>query len=448
MISKDSAPKNHEAHISHVYHDERYLLGALHEFIKIGIEQNEGVVIIATAGHIEALKSQLSLFKPFQVIFIDASTTLKIIMTNDFLNKNKFKELIVAALSELRVRYDNIRFFSESIDVLRSRKMPEQATELIGYWNELLNIESGISLMSSHYSKTPVAHEVKNENLLHEKIAALEMRLAHHKRKEVASVKVEREVVELKKHLTHASKLSLLGEITANLAHEIMNPLTIVHSYTSVLKSVLKDENFAGRDFSLKQADGIDNTVGRMSDLMKNILLLSSSNVPQHAVYSISESIESSIEMMNGHLRSKNITLIHNPSSSDFYGHGDSGQMIQIMLNMITNSRDAIEEAHGIRGGTISITEKIKADNSLEILIEDNGIGMKKVVQDNIFKTFFTTKKPGKGTGLGLSIVQKIVKDFKGSISCTSMIHQGTHFSIILPGKSKTVRPFQPDTQI
>lgn len=446
--------KNHEAHFVHFYHDDRYLTGALHEFIKLGIEKNEGIIIIATDKHIEAIKKELPLHKPMQVIFVDANLALTKIMTNEFINKNKFQEFVGTIVTEMRSRYKNLRFFGEIVDVLCSIGMSEEALELEGYWNELLNAETGISLMCGYsaqnvknYNNTDrISHthsfvvskgkdDAKDVGALYSRIAALEMRVANYKLNERNFEKMEKEVTVLKKQITHSTKLSLLGEITTNLAHELLNPLTIIGSYTSVVKSVLKDETFKGKEFTAKQVEGIDKTVTRMSDLMKSILVLANNSDPKFVNYSVSDSVLTAIELMGPHLKSKNIKLIHNASTEELTSIGDNGQMIQVFLNLLTNSRDAIEEAHGPRGGTITITEKRLSNNSIEISVDDNGIGMKKAIQENIFKTFFTTKQSGKGTGLGLPIVQKTIKDFKGSIHCTSMHQQGTQIKIVVPGK-------------
>lgn len=446
--------KNHESHVVHFYHDDRLLSGSLQEFIRIGIEKNEGIVLITTNKHAEAIKKDLPIHKPLQIVFVDANLALTKIMTNDFINKNKFNNFIGTIITEMRGRYKKIRFFSEIVDVMYSIGMTDDANELEGYWNELLNAEEGVSLMCG-YSARNVKNQTNVENIsrahaftvsegkeeskdlgvLYSRIAALEVRVASHKLTEKTFERIEKEVTVLKKQITHSKKLSTLGEITSNLAQELLNPLTIIGSYTSVLKSIIKDEAFSGKDFSGKQVEGIDKTVLRMTDLMKSILLLTNPVSPKFVDYSVSQSILTAIELMAPNLKMKNIKLIHNASSSDLISHGDSGQMIQVVLNMLSNSRDAIEESRGSRGGTITITEKVNANKEIELMIEDNGIGMKKVVMENIFKTFYTTKPSGKGSGLGLSIVEKTIKDFKGTISCTSMHQQGTQFTIVLPLK-------------
>jgi signal transduction histidine kinase len=448
------SPKAHDCHFVHIYQNDVFLVGAIQEFIKIGMEQNEGIVIIATEKHIQLIKKDLPLHKPNQLVFVDANFALSKIMTNHFINKNKFQDLVGTLITDMKTRYRNVRFFGEIVDILCSMGMKDEASELEGYWNELLHGQEGISLLCGYSEKhaklvsdaDKINHnhsqtvskgkdESKDLDALYGKIAALEMRIANHKMNERHFDQITQEVSYLKKQVTQATKLSLLGEITSNLAHELLNPLTIIGSYTSVLKSVIKEEQFAGKDFSTKQIEGIDKTVFRMTDLMKNILLLASSNNPRFVNYSVTQSVLTAIELMGPHLKSKNIRILFHPGPQEILSYGDTGLMVQVLLNLIMNSRDAIEEAHGVRGGVISITEKITSPTTFELLIDDNGIGMKKVVMENIFRTFFTTKQAGKGTGLGLPIVKKTIKDFNGTISCTSMYNQGTQFTVTLPRK-------------
>lgn len=442
--------KGHDSHVVHFYHDEKFLSGALLEFVRLGLDNNEGIILITTLEHAESIKKDLPIFDPLQVIFVDADMALANIMSEDFIDQSKFKDFIGSIIIEMRRRHKNLRFFGEMVDILCAKDMNDEAHELEGYWNELLDGEIGISLMcgysgkniihsdriSSSHSLTVSAggNESTDISVLQSRIAALEMRVANHKLNEKSYEKIEKEVTVLKNHIAQSTKLSLLGEMTSNLAYELLNPLTVINSYTSVLKSVMKDEVFSGKEFSGKQVEGIENTVLRMTDIMKSILLLSNPNAPKFIDYSVSHAALTAVELMRPQLKEKNIILVHHTSPIDLISLGDTSQMIQLILNMLSNSRDAIEKARGTRGGIISFTEKL-VGNTIELMIDDNGIGMKEEVMDNIFKSFYTSKPAGKGSGLGLSVVQKTVEDFKGTISCTSMHQQGTQFTIVLPGR-------------
>ena len=120
---------------------------------------------------------------------------------------------------------------------------------------------------------------------------------------------------------------------------------------------------------------------------------------------------------------------------------GDTNQLEQVFLNLITNARDAIMEKYEnekpMNGDTESIeiiTRPSATDDSLiEILFKDSGNGIKEKDQTNIFDPFYTTKEVGKGTGLGLSISYGIINDHKGQIEVAETGPEGTMFKVTLP---------------
>jgi signal transduction histidine kinase len=115
---------------------------------------------------------------------------------------------------------------------------------------------------------------------------------------------------------------------------------------------------------------------------------------------------------------------------------GDIYKFEQVLLNLLTNAKDAIEEK--FKGIKASESKRIRIrtrqnDNSVSIEVEDNGIGIKTPDIDKVLMPFFTTKETGKGTGLGLSISYGIIKEMKGTIEISSKRSVGTTVRIILP---------------
>jgi two-component system, cell cycle sensor histidine kinase and response regulator CckA len=124
------------------------------------------------------------------------------------------------------------------------------------------------------------------------------------------------------------------------------------------------------------------------------------------------------------------ITIKRNLSSTAAIINGDDGQIQQAFLNLFINARDAMP-----RGGKIIIETILDTqnENSVTIKISDNGVGMDKSVQQQIFVPFFSTKEQGKGTGLGLSVVYGVVQGHGGSITFTSEVNKGTTFILTFP---------------
>jgi two-component system NtrC family sensor kinase len=116
---------------------------------------------------------------------------------------------------------------------------------------------------------------------------------------------------------------------------------------------------------------------------------------------------------------------------------GDPGQLQQVLLNLFNNAFDAITARHGNAGGALSIDTFENAAGQAEIVIADNGCGVKPENIEKIFTPFFTTKPVGKGTGLGLPVCYGIVCKMGGDISVESTPGKGTTFLIRLPAEAR-----------
>jgi len=107
----------------------------------------------------------------------------------------------------------------------------------------------------------------------------------------------------------------------------------------------------------------------------------------------------------------------------------DGNQIQQVILNLVNNAADALPQ-----GGDIFIETRLNTEaKSIEVVFEDNGIGISSEDQNRVFAPFFTTKEPGKGTGLGLSICNNVISAHNGKISLESRIGNGTRFVVSLP---------------
>lgn len=123
----------------------------------------------------------------------------------------------------------------------------------------------------------------------------------------------------------------------------------------------------------------------------------------------------------------KNRVTIETELPSSIPVKGNSGQLHQVFLNIISNASHAMESK-----GTLSIKHS-HSKNGVSIAVSDNGKGIAKESLEKIFDPFYTTKDPGKGTGLGLSIAYKIVKDHNGTIDIKSEPNNGTEVIVHLP---------------
>ena|SRR5205823_7523746 len=176
----------------------------------------------------------------------------------------------------------------------------------------------------------------------------------------------------------------------------------------------------------------IERNVGRMKVIIRHVMEFARECKPVKRPVQLNDVIQRSFILLNEQLRLKKIDIEMNLFPG-LVAHIDDSRMEQVFINLLSNARDAIFEAHGEAGGRIQVSSRVLSSSELEVEISDNGIGMTEEIMSKVFNPFFTTKEGGKGTGLGLSISHGIVKDHGGDISCVSKIEKGTAFHIRLP---------------
>ena len=225
--------------------------------------------------------------------------------------------------------------------------------------------------------------------------------------------------------LIQSEKLAHMGQLSAGIAHELNNPLGIITMYSNILLEEAEEDSQMHKELTLivEQSERCRSIVsGLLNFARKSHVNYSRSNLG----ILIERSIYSIITPENVKVKFEN--KLKNP---EFYV--DTEQMIQVFTNLLKNAVEAMPE-----GGIINITTT-EGENDVQIIISDNGVGIKKEhLQKNIFEPFFTTKKVGQGTGLGLALIYGIIKMHRGNISVTSNADvfsgpTGTAFKITLP---------------
>jgi C4-dicarboxylate-specific signal transduction histidine kinase len=243
-----------------------------------------------------------------------------------------------------------------------------------------------------------------------------------------------RELQTAQSSMIQSGKLAALGEVSSGLAHELNNPLTIITGYLELIRDSVQSGPAPSVNFDELEShlQKVERNVERMKVIIRHIMEFARESKPTRKPMKVTEVIHKSFILINEQLRLKKIHIEMNLCSS-LVAEIDESRLEQVFINLLSNARDAIIEAHGEAGGTIEIRSRAVSTSELEIEISDNGIGMTEEIKSKIFNPFFTTKEAGKGTGLGLSISHGIVQDHGGSISCCSEKGTGTAFHIRLP---------------
>ncbi len=251
--------------------------------------------------------------------------------------------------------------------------------------------------------------------------------------------------------LVQSEKMASLGELTAGIAHEIQNPLNFINNFSEVSNELIdemrieidKGEIATAKEIAedVKQnLEKITHHGKRADSIVKGMLQHSRSSTGQKELTDINVLCDEYLRLAYHGLRAKDKSF-----NANFEMNADSVipklKLVQqdigrVILNLISNAFYAVNERKKQASAdyTPSVTVSTRSENNgVSIIVEDNGAGIPKSVQQKIFQPFFTTKPAGQGTGLGLSLSYDIIKAHGGSIDMESKEGEGTRFFIYLP---------------
>lgn len=236
--------------------------------------------------------------------------------------------------------------------------------------------------------------------------------------------------------LQRADKMVTLGELAAEMAHEINNPAGIIMSRTDYLLLEAEDNRFLENYF--EDFDVIQKQIEKVSTITSNILKYSKKLPKNIQAINLGRLVENSLRILEPRIRKHNIVIkrVYACESTCEKPRvlGDPQQIEQIIINLVNNAIDSIRKK-----GEIVVGVKCLKEGAVQLTLSDDGTGMTEEIRSQIFSPFFTTKPPEKGTGLGLYIVKKICDNHNAQISCFSEESKGTTFIISFYGKRNKV---------
>lgn len=237
---------------------------------------------------------------------------------------------------------------------------------------------------------------------------------------------------EIEAQLAQHSKLVAMGEMMGSIAHQWRQPLNELSINIEMLEDYFDNgdinEEFIGTF--------IEKNTATLRFLSKTITEFSEFFIidKQTELFSIKERIEKTLNLVASQLKNKNIVL--SVIGNDIQIDGLANEFQQVIMNLINNSKDAIDEK-GIHEGHIQI-KLSKTDTAVTIEFRDNGGGINDEILERIFEPYFTTKEQGKGIGMGLYISKMIIEhNMHGSLTCSN-IENGVEFIIKIPLEPKT----------
>ena len=204
----------------------------------------------------------------------------------------------------------------------------------------------------------------------------------------------------------HTSKLASIGRLAAGIAHEINNPLAVINEKAGLMRDILQlIGDFPNREKFLSIVFSITDSVDRCRTITQRLLGFARRMDVSLEIIDINETIKEVIGFLEKEILYRNLHLDMNLSENLPKIESDRGLLQQVFLNIANNAIDALKD-----GGTLAIATGKKDENTLQVVMRDNGHGIPKEVLKHIFEPFFTTKEKGKGTGLGLSISYGIMQ--------------------------------------
>jgi PAS domain S-box-containing protein len=255
------------------------------------------------------------------------------------------------------------------------------------------------------------------------------------------------EKVNLEAHLRQSQKLESIGRLSAGVAHDFNNVLTVIRGYSSMLLAM------QAPDSKLREPlEQIAAATERATGLTRQLLMFSRKQAVQRSSINLNEVVDNLAKMLQ-RVVGRDIELQLQLAPHRLPVFADAGMLDQVLMNLVINARDAMPN-----GGRITVTTEpmeipanavpsivgARAGSFVRLSVADTGTGIPPEIREKIFEPFFTTKEVGKGTGLGLAMVQSIVHQHEGWIELESTKDVGTTFHLFIPIHSATApRPNQ-----
>jgi PAS domain S-box-containing protein len=258
----------------------------------------------------------------------------------------------------------------------------------------------------------------------------------------------EQELKSIQQQLLQAQKMEAVGQLAGGIAHDFNNLLMLISTHSELIK-----DHACDRQKVSDYADHIYEAVRNAASIAKRLLAFSRKQPQQLKILNLNVIVSEFCKVLPKFL-GEDIELLVVPEAESGLVLADSGQLEQVIMNLVVNARDAI----GGRGRLTIETREVELGDAdarfhgahippgqyVLLAVSDTGCGMDAQTQSRLFEPFFTTKQVGKGTGLGLATVYGIVKQHQGFVWVYSELGKGSTFKIYLPRTTGRLTPESP----
>jgi len=244
----------------------------------------------------------------------------------------------------------------------------------------------------------------------------------------------------LENQLYRAQRLDALGTLSSGIAHDFNNILSYMLVYADLIDQDIDDNSFAQQNLN-----HITTAIERAAELVRHMLVFSRNMDGQRITFDVVPVVRETLELFSASLPGS-ISVDLSGDIQALHFEGDPTHIRQVVMNLCSNARDAMDETEGTiglhlsdidpeqdRGDAFQLPDGLVPQEYLCLRVLDTGCGMDARTREHLFEPFYTTKSPGKGTGLGLAVVHGIVTSYGGTLTVDSAVGQGTTITVYLP---------------
>ena len=238
----------------------------------------------------------------------------------------------------------------------------------------------------------------------------------------------EQELRDKQEQLVQAGKLATLGELTTGVAHELNNPLNNIGLFMGNALDLI-GLGVTDREHIARELQNAMRQVRKATEIISHLRTFGRVAPVSRELVSMNQVIGRALSLMQEQLRLREIEVELDVSAQRAVVMGNAIQLEQVLVNLLTNARDALAESPR---KIVHISCEVR-DGIVDLAFSDTGPGIPEGLERRIFDPFFTTKEVGRGTGLGLSITYGIIKEHGGTIAVANRPGEGATFLIRLP---------------
>tara|TARA_R110002051_G_scaffold220737_1_gene284505 strand:- start:1699 stop:2784 length:1086 start_codon:yes stop_codon:yes gene_type:complete len=228
--------------------------------------------------------------------------------------------------------------------------------------------------------------------------------------------------ISMKRQMERADRLTVLGELTAGIAHELNTPLANILGFAELLQDNLKGNKEATSDIEKIIQNAIFSR-----EVVKKLMFFACEMPQEMKRINIVPNLKSAIDLLDATFRKQEVKYIVKIEEEEMWLRADTLQLTQIVFNLIMNA------IYFSKKDSLVTIEAFQSEKAIVLKVSDEGPGLSKEAIDKVFQPFFTTKPTGEGSGLGLSVVHGIVASHNGSIIAENNKDKGATFTVSLP---------------